>query len=360
MFTLDPGDELALVVETARKLAADSLAPAMREAERARAVPDALRATWAEVGLTGLELPEDLGGAGLGCLARVHVNEALAAGDVGALLALDAYGQAATTLLEVGGEAAVARLVDRVGDAGRALLVTDRDAAIGVDGDRASADVAWVPAAAARAVVLLVGDEALLIEDGLAFEPTRGAGLRAAGAARLRLDRAPIAARWRDADGARRALARARLDVAAKLLGVMDATCAFSADYAQQREAFGRPIAHHQALAYLIVDMRMALDAARLVVHEAAWRVDAGLSAHAEAASAFAECIEASRTIGPNGVQILGGHGFMADYPVEKHMREARALGQLVGGFDAAIEDAGRALVGVDAPLSLVAAEGAG
>jgi alkylation response protein AidB-like acyl-CoA dehydrogenase len=83
-------------------------------------------------------------------------------------------------------------------------------------------------------------------------------------------------------------------------------------------------------------------------VHEAAWRIDEGLPCAAHAAAAFAQCIEASRLIGPAGVQILGGHGFMADYPMEKAMRESRALGLWLGGFDAAIEDAGRALC--DAP----------
>ena len=150
-----------------------------------------------------------------------------------------------------------------------------------------------------------------------------------------------------------RARARARLYYASLLLGVMRAACDFSAAYSQEREAFGKPIGHHQALAFLITDMHMALDAARLLVHEAAWRVDRGLPCASEAASAWAECIDAARTIGPNGVQVLGGHGFMADYPVEKHMREARALGLCFGGFDAAIEEAGRLLVEVDAPLAL-------
>ena len=97
----------------------------------------------------------------------------------------------------------------------------------------------------------------------------------------------------------------------------------------------------------------MSLDAARLVVHEAAWRVDHGLPCAMEAASAWAECIEAARTIGPDGVQILGGHGFMADYPVEKHMREARALGLLCGGFDAAVQEAGQRLIQSSSPLAL-------
>jgi alkylation response protein AidB-like acyl-CoA dehydrogenase len=99
--------------------------------------------------------------------------------------------------------------------------------------------------------------------------------------------------------------------------------------------------------------MQMALDGARLLVHEAAWRVDAGLPCEAEAAAAFAQCIEAQRQIGPAGVQILGGHGFMADYPMEKAMRESRALGLWLGGFDRAVEDAGRVLCDAPDPFAL-------
>lgn len=366
MFDLDRSDELALVVETARKLAEAELAPRLREAERARGVSPELRAAWEEVGLAALELPEACDGAGLGCLARVLVNEELAAGDAGAALALDPFGPAVTALLEVGGEAAAAQGVEAVrgsaaaqgveavaGGAGRALFVAAEDAQIGLAADAIDIDAPWVIAEDARALVVLCGDEALLVTRDFTFEAVRGAGLRAAGAARLLARGAPIAGRWTSAGGAARALARARLYYASLLLGVMRAACDFSAAYARQREAFGKPIGHHQALAFLIADMRMALDAARLVVHEAAWRVDRRLPCGVEAASAWAECIEVSRTIGPAGVQILGGHGFMADYPVEKHMREARALGLLCGGFDAAIEAAGRGLLESNAPLAL-------
>jgi alkylation response protein AidB-like acyl-CoA dehydrogenase len=106
--------------------------------------------------------------------------------------------------------------------------------------------------------------------------------------------------------------------------------------------------------------MQMALDGARLLVHEAAWRVDRGRPAEVAAASAFAQCIDAARGIGPSAVQILGGHGFMADYPVEKHMREARALSLLWSGYDAAVDEAGRALCEAEAPLSLCAQPGEG
>ncbi len=127
----------------------------------------------------------------------------------------------------------------------------------------------------------------------------------------------------------------------------------FSRSYALERVAFGKPIAHHQGLAFLIIDMRMAVDGARLLLHEAASHVDRGLPCEAQAAAAFVEAVEASRLVGPNGVQILGGHGFMQDYPVEKYMRESRALGLALGGVDAAREEAGRALCASALPVEL-------
>ncbi len=359
MFTLEVDDDLQLVVETVRRLAEDELVPRLRESEQLRGVEPELRRAFEEIGLSALELPPEQGGAGLGCLARVLVNEELAAGDVGAALALDAYGPAVTALLEVGGEAAARELIDMLGDGGdRALLVLEEDARVDVSGDTIDVEAPWVPADAAAAIVVLRGDEALLVRDRIELESVRGAGLRAAGASELRVRGGAIAGRWSNAEGVTRARARARLYFASLLLGVMRAACDFSAAYAQERQAFGKPIGHHQALAFLIVDMQMALEAARLVVQEAAWRVDRALPCSVEAASAFAECIEASRLVGPNGVQILGGHGFMADYPVEKHMREARALGLACGGFDAAVHEAGLELCAAPHPLAL-GAEGA-
>lgn len=355
MFDMDPGDELALVAETARQLAAEELTPREREAEATHEVGGRLRATYHEIGLAGLELPESAGGAGLGSVARVLVNEELAAGDVGAALALDPLGPALYPWLEMGGDLApLAEVAER--RAGRALLVMASEARVQVDAGRVALEAAWVPAEHAEAVVVLAGEHATLVTEGIAIRPLPGSGLRAAGAGELQIDAAASVV-LEDAQGAARARARARLYTASLMLGVMRASCEFSRAYAQQREAFGKPIAHHQALAFLITDMRMALDAARLLVHEAAWRLDAGLPAQVEAASALAQCIEAGRSIGPDGVQILGGHGFMADYPVEKQMRELRVLGLLYGGFDAAVEEAGRRLGTRETPLALAPVE---
>ena len=353
MFAFDIDDELEILIEVTRKLAAEKLLPTLREAEQHRAVDDSVREAFVEVGLAGLEIPESLGGAGLGSLSRVCLNEELAAADAGAALALDPLGPALYPILELGGEATLAELqaACEARPGSRAVLLCeaeDRDTAGSL-----SLEAAWVPADDVAAVVALGPEGCCWATDGIATRRVRGAGLRAAGASRLVVEGAPLRGACRDPEGASRAWARSRLYVASLQLGVMRAACEFSRAYAQEREAFGRPIAHHQALAFLIIDMNMALEGARLLVHEAAWRADRGLPVAGEAAAALVECIEAARFIGPNGVQILGGHGFVQDYPVEKHMREARALGLLAGGLDLAVQEAGRHLCDREQPLAL-------
>ena len=134
MFDLEPDDELALVLETARRLAREELVPPMRTHEADRAISPALASSWEEVGLSTLDVPVELDGAGMGCLARVFVNEALAEGDVGAAIALDPYGAALVALLEVGGLEAARRLREATGDgARRALFVDARDALVSED-----------------------------------------------------------------------------------------------------------------------------------------------------------------------------------------------------------------------------------
>jgi alkylation response protein AidB-like acyl-CoA dehydrogenase len=137
------------------------------------------------------------------------------------------------------------------------------------------------------------------------------------------------------------------------LVGVMRESAEFSRQYALDRVAFGKPIAHHQALAFLITDMATAVDSARMLVWDAAWRLDSGEDGNEACATAYVEAIEQAMFVTPNGVQILGGHGFMQDYPAEKFMREARTLGLLFGGIDSAREDAGNELAQCEIPVAL-------
>ena len=124
--------------------------------------------------------------------------------------------------------------------------------------------------------------------------------------------------------------------MAALLVGAARGAHRYAMRYAMERTAFGRPIAHHQALAFLIADLAIAVDVARLAVWRAAAALDRGEPAEWEAASALVEAAEQALFVGPNAVQILGGHGFMKDHPVEKWMRDIRTLAALAGGRDAA------------------------
>ena len=322
---------------------------------------------YGDLGLGSLELPEALGGAGLGALARVLVNEELGAADAGAALALDPLGPALYPLVAFGGDDALHThalpLLQRPG--ARAVLTLDLLPRLQTLGGSARGTLPWVPADRVELLVVLERERAYVVDEGLELAPLRGAALRASGASELRVEGTARPADWVSTPRARWALAHARLYVASLLVGVMRAAAEFSRAYAMERVAFGRPIAHHQALAFLIADLASAVDGARLLVQEAAWRLDLVTDLVAEpeidseaeiCATAFLEAAEAALFVTPNGVQILGGHGFMQDYPVEKWMREARALSLLLGGVDAAREDAGRALL-VDAePLALDAA----
>jgi alkylation response protein AidB-like acyl-CoA dehydrogenase len=359
VFDFEPGEELELLQKTARELAAEHLRPKLRAAEAALAPDAGAQAAYADIGLAGLELPVTLDGAGLGPLARVLVNEELGAGDPGAGLALDRLGPALYPLLELGGEDALRAhalpLLEAEG--ARAALIVAGDCVLDIADDAISGDVAWLPASRVDLLVVLQQEGALLVRDGITVESVKGAGLRAAGACSLRMRRAPIAARFPGANAVQRALARARLYVASLLVGVLREAAEYSRAYALERVAFGKPIAHHQALAFLITDMHSAVEGARLLLLDAAFRAERGLPCAAEAASAFVEAVEASRLVGPAAVQILGGHGFMQDHPVEKYMREARALGLLLGGVDAAREQAGALLSATELPVELSALE---
>ena len=347
--------DLVLLQETANAFAAQELRPRERAAEAARGVGADAQRRFDEIGLARLELPESLGGAGLGALAGALVREELGAGDAGAAIALDTLGPALYALRELGGEAALRDfalpLLETAG--ARALLVFDATPRIHTEGRAAHGELPWVPSDRADLLVVLERERAYVLRDGMVCTPVRGAGLRAAGASSLRIEGSPVLAEWVSTPGARRALAFARLHAAGLLVGVMRQAAEFSRGYARERVAFGRPIAHHQALAFLIADMAAAVDAARLLVWDAAWRLDAGLAADEACASAFAECAEASMFVAPNALQILGGHGFMQDYPVEKYLRDSRALGLVLGGADAARDDAGRDLLAVSGAVSL-------
>ena len=339
-FSLDEG--LALAAETAQRFAEERLLPSQRDFEQQRAVPQALRREADDIGFDRIDWPEAAGGAGMGALARALVNERLAAGCPGAALALQPVGSVARALLAFGGEAALRQYGQPLAatPGARAALVFDHRNHWQGDDGVLSGVAPWLPTDRVDLLAVLSRTGLRLVTRGITVTPVPGSGLCAAGASEVRADRAPVEAAWSDPAAAALALAHARVQLAALIVGQMHAAAEYARLYALDRVAFGKPIAHHQALSFLIVDMHSAVDAARQLLHEAAWRLDAGQPASEAAASAFIEAAENAVFIGANAVQILGGPGFMRDYPVEKHLRELRALGLLLGGADAARDDA--------------------
>jgi alkylation response protein AidB-like acyl-CoA dehydrogenase len=330
---LDPDEEM--IRATARAFARDRLLPAMRAHEAQGGVhPDVVRA-YRALGFAAMEAPEAAGGRGASPLAKALVLEELGAGDAGAALALEGAGPALRALVELDERGLVRRLADEPDL--RVALACDPEGRLALRGGGVTGSHPWapVPPSGAAVVVVLQADRLVLVRDGVRSTPVKACGLAAAGSSQLDFEGARVAAETADPAAIARAWAHARLFVAALLVGVARAAAEYAMRYAQERTAFGRPIAHHQGLAFLLADMATAVEAARLAV----WRGTAALAdGHAarEAAWALAEAAEQALFVGPAAVQVLGGHGFMRDHPVEKWMRDIRALAQLGGGRDEA------------------------
>jgi acyl-CoA dehydrogenase len=125
--------------------------------------------------------------------------------------------------------------------------------------------------------------------------------------------------------GALSTLERTRPVVGAYALGIGRAAYEYALDYARERVQFGRPIIKNQAISFMLADMAMAVESARLMVWRAAWMAGAGvpyLRAEGSMAKCFASDMAMKVTV--DAVQVLGGQGFMRDHPVEKWVRDAK------------------------------------
>ncbi|MFI8038739.1 acyl-CoA dehydrogenase family protein, partial [Acinetobacter baumannii] len=121
----------------------------------------------------------------------------------------------------------------------------------------------------------------------------------------------------------------------AMAVGTCEAVKAYCIKYANERTAFGEPISHRQSVAFMIADMAIEIDAMRMLILNAASLAEAGKPFHREAYLARILCAEKSMKIGTDGVQILGGHGFTKEHPVERWYRDLRATAILHSGLHA-------------------------
>lgn len=360
-FDLTPDDEQKMIVETLDDFAEEVLRPAAHDADEAATYPRDLIAKAAELGITAINIPEDFDGiaAHRSSVTNVLVAEALAYGDMGLALPLLAPGgvasalthwgsadQQATYLPEFAGEnvpqACVAIAEPQpLFDPTRLKTTAVRTPS----GYRLDGVKSLVPAAAdAELFVIgaqLDGKPALFIVEssakGLTVKADPSMGLRAAALGHVELTgvSVPLSARLGEDDAADQdyseAIALSRLGWAALTVGTSHAVLDYVVPYVKEREAFGEPIAHRQAVAFMCANIAIELDGLRLITWRGAARAEQGLPFIREAALAKRLGTDKGMQIGLDGVQLLGGHGYTKEHPVERWYRDLRAIGVAEG-----------------------------
>ena len=360
-FDLTPDDEQKMIVDTVSEFASEVMRPAAHDSDSSATYPPDLVAKAAELGVTAINVPEDFEGiaAQRAAVTNVLVAEALAYGDMGLALpilapagvasALTHWGSAdqqATYLKEFAGEnvpqACVAISEPHPLFDPTALKTT---AVRTPSGYRLDGVKSLVPAATNAELLIVAaqlnGKPALFIVEssskGLTVTPDPSMGIRAAALGQIELDHVtvPLSARLGEegADEAdySEAIALSRLGWAALAVGTAHAMLDYVVPYVKERHAFGEPIAHRQAVAFMCANMAIEFDGLRLITWRGASRADQGLPFAREAALAKRLGTDKGMQIGLDGVQLLGGHGYTKEHPVERWYRDLRAIGVAEG-----------------------------
>ena len=358
-FDLTPTEDEQLLVDVVTELADEVLRPAAAEADEACAAPETVLKAGLEVGLPILGLPESLGGISeeRSAVAGTLVAEALARGDLGLAVASLAPGSVATALGLWGTEAQQQTYLPAfTGDdvAAAALALTEpavlfdplspATTATRTDAGFVLTGVKSVVPRGAESELFIVGAELdgapvlFLVESstpGLEVVADPGMGVRAAGLTRLVLTdvTVPADAVLGATDGTTYAecVRLARLAWCALAVGTGQAVLDYVTPYVKERQAFGEPVAHRQSVAFMVANIAIELQAMRLLTWKAAARAAAGKDFAREVALARRLCAEKGMQIGNDGVQLLGGHGYVKEHPVERWYRDLRAIGVMEG-----------------------------
>lgn len=127
------------------------------------------------------------------------------------------------------------------------------------------------------------------------------------------------------------ALDSGRITIGAVAVGLSQAALDVAAPYAKQRRAFGQPIIEHQGVGFMLANMAIQIEGARLLVHKAAWLRDQGQPYSHVAAMAKCAATDCAMAVTTDAVQVLGGYGYTREYPVERYLRDAKVM-QIVEG----------------------------
>lgn len=360
-FDLTPDDEQKMIVETLDEFAEEVLRPAAHDADEAATYPQDLIAKAAELGITAINIPEDFDGiaAHRSSVTNVLVAEALAYGDMGLALPLLAPGGVASALTHWGSaDQQATYLPEFAGENVPQACVAIAEPQPLFDPTRLKTTAVRTPSgyrldgvkslvpAAADAELFIVGAQldgkpALFIVEssakGLTVKADPSMGLRAAALGHVELSgvSVPLGARLGEDDASDQdyseAIALSRLGWAALTVGTSHAVLDYVVPYVKEREAFGEPIAHRQAVAFMCANIAIELDGLRLITWRGAARAEQGLPFIREAALAKRLGADKGMQIGLDGVQLLGGHGYTKEHPVERWYRDLRAIGVAEG-----------------------------
>ena len=340
-FDLQLTEEQEALKSTLHDFGEAVLRPAARECEEAKQVSPDIARQIHEIGVTA-PVDESLGGGGIfDCLTYCVAAEELAFGDPG--IAYQAFGSgiAAIVIGLAGTDDQKKRLLPRFveGDPAVSFVAYGEKVALGdlesldtsIDGDKATGEKYGVLNASDASVGVVVGRTndgvgAVVFDGDDGYEvvkPESKMGLEAAPTYVVRFDGAGEALAGERVE---QAILWAKLMTGAIAVGCARASFEHAAKYATEREAFGRPIGAFQAISHRIADMAIEIDAARLSVWRAAWKIDKGEATQADVAEANGQALQAATFCGDEGVQVLGGHGYIRDHPVEKWFRDAVTL----------------------------------
>jgi len=377
-----PSPEAAALLELARELAEQELAPRAAEMESRSEFPREVFRTLGKAGLLGLVYGDEYGGGAQPYEVYLQVLEELSRGWLAVGLGtsvhtLACYPLAAFGAAEqkerwlpdmLGGELLGAYCLSEASSGSDAAALQTRATREGPDYVVNGAK-AWVThggqadfynlmvrtssepgSAGAKGISCLLADKDT---PGLqAHQPERKMGMRSSHTATIQLDGARISAeRLVGAEGqgfriAMSALDGGRLGISACAVGVAQAALDTAVDYARQRKQFGRRLADFQGLSFLLADMATQVEAARSLYLSAARLKDRGKPFGPQAAMSKLFCTDTAMRVTTDAVQVLGGYGYVEDFPAERYLREAKVLQILEGTNQVQRIVIGRSLTG--------------
>ncbi len=351
-------EDQRMIRDAARAFATEVLAPNAAQWDHDAHLPDAVVAQLGELGLLGMIVPQELGGAYTDYVAYALAMEEIAAGDAACATMMSVHNSVGCgPILGFGTPAQKDRWLAEMA-AGRiigAFCLTEPQAGSEANNLRTRAELRdgkWVLNGAKqfvtngqRAGVAIVfamtdpeagkrGISAFLVPTDtpgfIVGKPEKKMGIRASDTCPITFENCAIPEEnllGNRGEGLKIALSNlegGRIGIAAQALGIARAAFDKARRYAGERVQFGKPIAEHQAIQQKLADMATQINAARLLVHHAAKLRTAGLPCLSEASQAKLFASEMAERVCSDAIQIHGGYGYLADYEVERHYRDAR------------------------------------